>query len=122
MSRAFLSYDPEKAGSYLDFQWRKKKDIEMTLRRHFFNHNPDNPFEAYDPTVYEPRPKHSLLPAPWRYIHVEGIVIGAATLALSPTFYPIPVDSIIGTFEEGGGQEFMDGVGAASRPAGQATC
>jgi hypothetical protein len=122
MSRAFLSYDPEKDGSYIDFQWRKKKDIEMTLRRHFFNHNPDNPFEAYDPTVYEPRPKHSLLPAPWRYIHVEGIVLGAGTLAFSPMFFPLPIDSFIGTMDEGGGQEFMDGVGTTFRPAGQVTC
>jgi hypothetical protein len=122
MSRAFLSYDPEKDGLYRDFQWHKKKDIEMTLRRHFFNHNPDNPFEPYDPTVYEPRPTHSLVPAPWRYIHVEGLVIGAGTLALSSTFYPIPIDSIIGTFEDGGGQEFWDGVGQTFRPAGQVTC
>jgi hypothetical protein len=119
MSRAFLTYDAENDGSYRDFQWRKKKSIELTLRRHFFNHNPENPFEADDPTYYEPRPPHSLLPAPWQYIHVEGIVLGAATLAMSPTFFPLPIDSIIGTFEDGGGDEFMDGVGTTVRPIGQ---
>ena len=121
LSRAFLSYDPEKDGLYRDFAWRKKKDIEMTLRRHFFNHNPDNPFEPYDPSVYDPRPPNSLLPAPYRYIHLEGLVLGAATLALSDTFYPLPLDSIIGTFEDGGSEEFMQGVGEFTRPLGQVT-
>lgn len=123
MSRALLSYNPEKDGHYIDFQWRKKKDIEMTLRRHFFNHNPDNPFEYYDPSVYAPRPNQSLLPAPWTYIHVEGLVFGAATLALSPVFYPIPVDSIIGSFDDAdrGGSEFVNGFGTAFRPGAQVT-
>ncbi len=48
-------------------------------------------------------------------------VFGAATLALSPVFIPIPIDSIIGTFEDGGGDEFMEGVGTFFRPAGQVT-
>jgi hypothetical protein len=117
MSRAFLGYDPEKDGSYRDFQWRKKKDIEMTIRRHFFNHNPDNPFEAYDPTVYDPRPPNSLFPAPWRYIHVEGLAFGAISLGMSPMFMPFPIDSFIGTMEDGGSEEFMEGVGTFFKPA-----
>jgi hypothetical protein len=52
---------------------------------------------------------------------VEGLVIGAGTLALSSTFYPIPIDSIIGTFEDGGGAEFAEGFGITFRPAGQIT-
>jgi hypothetical protein len=121
MSRNILGYSAEMDGDYKDFQWRRKKSIELTLRRHFFNSNPDNPFEVYDPSVYEPRPNHSLVPAFYRYIHVEGIVIGAATLAFSPVLYPIPVDSIIGTFEEGGGEEFVKGLQETARPIGQAT-
>jgi hypothetical protein len=41
---------------------KRKKNIELTLRRHFFNNNPDNPFEPYDPDVNAPRPNHSLFP------------------------------------------------------------
>ena len=118
LSRHFLTYDAESDGNYTDFQWRKKKDMEMTMRRHFFNNNPDNPFEPVDPTIYEPRPPHSLVPGVHRYIHVEGLTFGAIALA-GGAFIPVPVDSIIGTFEEGGSEEFMEGVGQTLRPAGQ---
>jgi hypothetical protein len=121
LSRAFLSYDPETDGQYRDFQWRKKKNIELTLRRHFFNHNPDNPFQPVDPKIYEPRPVHSPLPAPWRYIHVEGLVFGALAMAGGGVFVPVPVDSLIGTADEGGSEEAWQGVGTFFRPAGQAT-
>jgi len=120
MSRAFLTYDAESDGNYTDFQWRKKKSIELTLSRHFMHQNPDNPFETEDKSFYAPRPVHSLLPAPQRYIHVEGLVFGAALLSVG-AFVPIPVDSVMGTFEEGGGEEFTDGVGQTFRPAGEVT-
>lgn len=120
LSRAFLSYDAESDGNYTDFQWRKKKSMELTIRRHFFNHNPDNPFEAVDPTIYEPRPIHSLLPAPYRYIHVEGLVFGACLLA-EGAFFPLPIDSILGSFEEGGPEEFTDGITQTLRPVGHVT-
>ena len=103
MARAFLTYDAEKDGSYLDFQWRKKQDINLTIRRHLFNQNPDNPFEGEDPTVYEPRPPNSIVPRPLTYL------------------FPLPIDSIIGSFEEGGLEEFMQGVNTTTRPFGVLT-
>src|SRR6185436_4405044 len=111
-------YDWEKDGSYRDFQWQKKQDINLTVRRHFFNHNPENPFQAPAPEIYEPRPNHSLLPRPWNYIHVEGLATGAIIYGASGGFVPIPIDSLIGTFEEGGDDEFMQGVGTTFRPVG----
>jgi len=120
LSRAFLGYDAETDGNYTDFQWRKKKNIELTIRRHFFNQNPDNPFEPDDPSVYEPRPVHSILPAPQRYIHIEGLVFGSILLA-EGAFIPIPIDSVMGTFEEGGSEEFVEGIGQTARPMGQVT-
>jgi len=119
LSRHFLGYDAESDGNYTDFQWRKKKSIELTLRRHLFNENPDNPFEPYDPDVYAPRPVHSLLPAPQRYIHIEGLVFGAIAMSGGGAFIPVPIDSLIGTAEEGGAEEFMSGVGEGLRPLGQ---
>jgi hypothetical protein len=121
LSRAFLSYDPEMDGSYREFQWRKKRSINLTLRRHLFNENPDNPFEAEDPTWYEPRPVNSIVPHPWDYIHVEGLVLGLAVYTPGAVFVPIPVDSIIATFEDGGDKEFMDGIAQTTRPVGAIT-
>lgn len=121
LSRAFLSYDAESDGNYLDFQWRKKKNMEMTMRRHIFNNNPDNPFEPVDPTIYDPRPVHSPLPAPYRYVHIEGIAFGAIAMAGGGIFFPIPIDSMIATGDEGGEEEFVDGIGQTLRPAGHVT-
>lgn len=121
MSRAFLTYDWEKDGSYKDFQWQKKQDINLTVRRHLFNDNPENPFQEPSPEVYAPRPNHSLVPRPWNYIHVEGVAMGAIMYGATGAFIPIPIDSIIGTMEEGGDDEFMQGVGTLFRPIGVVT-
>jgi hypothetical protein len=109
MARAFLSYNPEFDGNYRDFAWKKKQAINTTIDRHFFNHNPDNPFQAEDKSQNDPRPNNSLVPHPENYIHYEGLVLGAATLGAGGVFIPLPIDSIIGTFEPGGGDEFASG-------------
>jgi len=122
MSRAFLSYDPETDGPYVDFQWKKKQDINLTLSRHFFNYNPDNPFQAESDDFYGKRPPHSLFPAPHRYIHLEGLAIGALLYAGgAPMILPLPIDSLIATFDQGGTEEFVDGIGVTVRPIGVLT-
>jgi hypothetical protein len=122
MSRAFLSYNPETDGLYRDFQWRKKQAINLTLSRHFFNYNPENPFQTESQDFYKPRDNHSLLPDAWNYIHVEGIALGAIVYAAgAPFVLPLPIDSIIGTFEEGGAEEFVEGVNDTTRPIGVVT-
>jgi hypothetical protein len=121
VSRAFLTYDWEKDGSYRDFAWQKKQDINLTVRRHFFNNNPENPFQPGDESFYAPRPPNSLLPRPWNYIHLEGLATGAILYAAGGMFVPIPIDSIIGTLEEGGDEEFMQGIGQTFRPIGVVT-
>ncbi|MFN0244281.1 MAG: hypothetical protein ACKVWV_15445 [Planctomycetota bacterium] len=122
VTRAFLSYDGEDDGRYIDFQWQKKQAINMTVRRHLFNHNPENPFQASDDSVYAPRPTHSLVPRPWNYIHLEGMAMGAIAYAAGGMFIPVPVDSVIATLsDEGGEDEFMEGVGEFVRPLGVVT-
>lgn len=121
MARAFLGYDAELDGPYREFQYKKKKAINLTLRRYFFNENPDNPFEAEDPTWYEPRPNWSITPRAWDYIHVEGLVLGGLAYTPGGVFIPIPVDSIMATFDTGGDQEFMDGIGMTVKPIGVIT-
>lgn len=59
------------------------------------------------------------MPAPQRYIHIEGLVFGAIAMAGGGAFIPVPIDSILGTAEEGGTEEFMNGVGETFRPIGQ---
>ncbi len=112
VSRYFLGYDAAKDGDYRDFQWRRKQDVNLLLRRYFLNHNPDNSHQREVASRYAPRPNHSLLPNPVRYIHVEGLVLGFAV------GFPLPVDSILGTLEPGGFQEFNNGIKETLSPLG----
>lgn len=121
IGRAFLGYDRERDGRYIDYQWKKKQSINMTVRRHLFNHNPENPFQAVDESVYEPRPTHSLVPRPWNYIHLEGVAMGAIFYGAGGVFFPLPVDSVIATMDDGGDEEFMEGVNEFTRPVGATT-
>ncbi len=110
-TRAALGYDAEKDGRYIDYQYRNKKSIYLTIKRHFFNENPENPFQAEDTDFYEPRPLHSILPRPWEYINFEGAAWGGIIAgAGSGVFFPLPVDSVIGTLSEGGSDEFTEGI------------
>lgn len=105
-----LSYNPVLADSYRDHQWQEKQDINLTLRRHFLNNNPENPFQPEDTSLNDPRPPHSVLPDPIGYFHLESIFFGVGFLALTGAFIPIPVGSVLGTLEEGGGEEFSEGI------------
>jgi hypothetical protein len=112
--RFFLGYDAAKDGDYRDFAWRRKQDINLTLRRHLLHHNPDNP--NHPDVTQRRRPKNSILPDPVTFIHLEGLILGFAAMTsagaagATATFFPIPVDSLIGILEKGGRQEFMEGV------------
>jgi len=106
----FTGYRADIDGNYRDFQWRKKKDINLTLRRHFLNNNPYNPSQPFDPGLTELRGPHSLLPDAADYMHVESLIFGFAFTGISGAFIPIPVDSLIGTVTPGGPSEFGEGV------------
>lgn len=121
VGRHLLGYDAARDGSYRDFQWERKKDINLTLRRYFLNDNPENPFQEYDPSLYEGRPVHSILPNPIRYIHVEGLLLGWAITGGGGSFFPLPIDSLLGTFEPGGGEEFRRGISASLTGSGVLT-
>jgi hypothetical protein len=109
-TRSMLGYDADREGRYIEYQYRNKKAINLTLMRHLMNENPDNPFEAENTTFYDPRPPHSILPRPWYYINWEGLAMGGILLGATGAFVPIPVDSVIGTLSEGGGDEFAEGI------------
>jgi hypothetical protein len=110
-----LSYNPVLSDTYRDHQWQQKQDINLTLRRHFLNSNPENPFEPEDASRRGPRPPHSILPDPIQYFHLESLMIGAALAVSTGTFVPLPIGSILGTLEKGGGEEFRQGIEQTAR-------
>ncbi len=108
VTKHFTGYRGPLDGSYVDYQMRKKMEIDLTLRRHFLNHNPLNPFQVEDPSVTQRRPPFGILPDPLHYFHLEAIAWGTVLLVWTGTFIPIPVDSLIATFTADGWEEFGD--------------
>ena len=110
-AKHFLGYRADLDGSYRDFHVRQQQDINLTLRRHFLNNNPANPFQGADP-VWEAggRPAHSILPNPLNYLHLESLAIGFLFLGWQEVFLPIPIFSIAATMQEGGWDEFKQGL------------
>lgn len=119
MVKHFTGFRTDTAGRYVDYQYQKKKHINLTLRRHFLLNSPDDPFEASDPSQTNRRRAHSPAPDPLYYFHAESMFIGAALLGITGAFIPVPVDSVIASFLPGGGSEFVRGFtggGSAKTP------
>ncbi len=109
--RHFLGYRSDLDGRYRDFHVRQRQDVNLTLRRHFLNNNPENPFEAPDEAYLAGgRPPHSVLPNPLNYFHLEAVVVGLITLGVWDVFLPIPIFSIVASLQDGGGEEFTQGL------------
>lgn len=61
ISRYFLDYNPQMDGDYGPFFDKEMGSIGLTLERHLFNNNPENPFQG----EYKPaKPKPAPAPAP----------------------------------------------------------
>lgn len=90
IGRAFLGYEEERDGRYIDFQDKKKREFNLTIRRYFFHHNPDNPFEVYDPSYYKERYPLALMPDTLNYVQD-------------------PISSVWGSLSEGGKDEASRG-------------
>lgn len=97
MVKQFTGYRSDRDGSYIDYQYGKKRAINATLRRHFLGNSPGSPNEAADPSQTNRRPPHSVSPDPLYYFGAESLFFGAITLGWWGTFVPIPVDSVIAT-------------------------
>lgn len=91
-AKQFLGYRADLDGDYRGFHVRQKQHINLTLRRHFLNNNPENPFQVADPNWSVGRPPHSLLPDPLFYLH------------FNPPF------AVFASFLPGGGEEFLQGL------------
>jgi hypothetical protein len=122
MVKHFTGYRSDTDGTYIDYQYGKKKAIAATFRRHFLNNSPDSPIAPEDPSQTNRRHPHSVAPDPFYYFGAESLFIGAVTLGWWGTFVPIPVDSVIATFasEDGFsemGRGFTEGADAeAAKP------
>jgi hypothetical protein len=97
MARNFLGYDPDTDFTYKNRLWMDRKNIDLTLQRHFLNWNPLSPVQKEDPSLYPPRPANTPLPNPIPYVVM------------------LP-GSLFGTFEEGGGAEFWSGFSTTLSP------
>ncbi len=106
MFRHFTGYRADRDGRFVDYQYQKKKSISNTLRRHFANNSPDSPFSAEDASQTHRRPPHSIAPDPLYYMGAESILLGFVALGASGGFVPIPVDSLLATFDGGWGEFF----------------
>ncbi len=118
--KRFTGYRPDLDGEFVDFQYRKKKHISLTLRRHLLLNSPDSPFEANDPSLTSRRRAHSLAPDPLYYMHAESVFIGLGLLGITGTFIPIPVDSLIATVDgnwDEFGRGFVGGGSARTPPS-----
>ncbi len=91
MGRNILGYSQERDGDYIDFQDRQKRAFNLTLRRHFFHSNPENPFQPEVKGYFDPRLPHGPLP---------DVV----------TYLQDPLSSIIADFSEGGREENSAGL------------
>ena len=111
-SKHFLGWKGPVDGSYVSYQAQKKRDVNLTLRRHFLHNNPDNPFQVQDSSRYEIPPPHGLRPDPIGWFGVESVFIGAVALASSGAFVPIPLDSLLALCTSEGRKEFGDSLTA----------
>lgn len=127
MQRFFLGYNADKDGTYRDFQWKRKMDLQVLMRRYLLHLNPDNPNHPEYQSRFEQRPNHSVLPNPVPYIHLEGVILGMVAwgAGLGPfgsiDWIPLPVDSFIGTLEKGGVTEFVAGIAEVGTQVGVIT-
>jgi hypothetical protein len=121
-ARFLLGYDASRDGNYMDFQWERKQDINLTLRRYFLHQNPDNPNHPDWPGRFAPRPRHSPFPNPIPYVHFEGVLLGLGALGAGGSWVALPIDSLIATLDDDHGpDEFMLGVQELFSPVGVVT-
>jgi hypothetical protein len=122
MVKHFTGYRADRDGRFIEYQFEKKKSVNRTLRRHFAGNSANSPISPEDPSQTKRRPPHSLAPDPLYYMGAESLLIGVATLGMTGSFVPVPVDSLIATLYGGWsefGRGFTDGADAeAQSPPG----
>jgi hypothetical protein len=111
MSKHFLGYRPKLDGTYLEYQYRKKKELNMTFKRHFLNDGDEVIRNRDDAQLTAQRPPHSVFPDFPYYMHAESVATGLVTLGMTGSFIPVPVDSVGATVLGGppAWGEFVDG-------------
>ena len=73
----------------------QQQHIRLTLRRHFLNNNPTNPFQPYDPNFVTP-PRFGITTTPLAWVGFDAFAMGWIMYAWTGAFIPIPVDTLLG--------------------------
>ncbi len=106
-----MGYDVDRGESYTSFSKRNRQHINLTIRRHLLNENPNNPFvydESWFPWILDEQ-NLSPLPNPVFYFHLESLVTAAAFYGNGGPFAIFPL-SVLALFEEEGRAEFLSGL------------
>lgn len=97
VSRNVLGYDPAtNIRTYGEFRRRENQKIYMTVRRHLFNQNPENPFQDWGDEYATERYPHGILPNPYDFLYL-GAVAGSVAVTAAGSVASIPVDYAIGS-------------------------
>ncbi|MFT5286085.1 MAG: hypothetical protein ACI8TQ_002253 [Planctomycetota bacterium] len=109
MAYHFLSYDTNKGIPYYEHAMEQRNSINMTLRRHLLNDNPENPFQRKN--VWLPnRQRFSPLPNPVNFFHLSSVAFGSALLGAGGGFILFPFEIIPVMLEDGGPSEMWAGI------------
>jgi hypothetical protein len=104
-----LAYDTNSGKPYYEHANAQRSAINLTVRRHLLNNNPENPFQrklAWIPG----RKRFSPLPDPIHFLHLSSVAFASASLGAGGAFFLFPPDALIVLFEEGGAEEMWDGI------------
>ena len=109
MAYHLLSYDTTKGVPYYKHVQEQRESINMTLRRHLLNDNPENPFQRKN--VWLPSHQHfSPLPNPVNFFHLSSAAFGSILLGAGGPFILFPIEVIPVLLEDGGPTELWAGV------------
>ena len=107
-----LGYQPELDSTYGEFRVEENRAIYTTLRRHFLNQNPSNPFQDWpDETAVERFP-HDILINPLEIAYLGAVAAGVAAGAAG--MIGVPVDYMIGSADTAL-HEFDDHIGTSTQ-------
>lgn len=107
-----LGYRPEFDGNYGDFRVEENRAIFTTIRRHFFNQNPENPFQDWPDSTATERYPHDILLNPLDVAYLGAVAAGVGAGAASAM--GIPIDYAIGSTDTAL-REFDDFTGAGTQ-------
>ncbi len=103
-----LSYDTEGGKPYYQHANDQRSSINLTIQRHLFGDNPENPNRRENVWIPNQRP-FSPCPNPFNFFHLSSVAFGSALLGAGGGFVLFPIEVIPVMLEEGGPTELWAG-------------